>query len=320
MSLAVAIQMDPIEAINIDADFTFALALEAQARGHALLSLPAAASDVPRRPRAARARAAAGAARDAATTSRSARPRRSISRTVDVMLMRQDPPFDMAYITATHLLEHVHPRDAGGQRSRATCATRRRSCSSRSSTALMPPTLITSDREEIARSAREHKDIIVKPLYGNGGAGVFQLTPDDENLNALLEMFTQLLSRAGHRAALRAGGARRATSASSWSTARRWAPSTACRPKGEARSNLHVGGTAEKTTLTPREREICAAIGPALKRARPDLRRHRRHRRLPDRDQRHLADRHPGDRPLRRRQPGEARSGTRSRRASRRNR
>src|SRR5690606_33756185 len=108
----------------------------------------------------------------------------------DVVLMRQDPPFDMAYITATHLLEHVHPRtlvvNDPAQVRNAPEKLFVTHCSD-----LMPPTLITSDAAEIAAFRAEHGSIIVKPLFGNGGAGVFHLRPDDENLNALIEMFTQ---------------------------------------------------------------------------------------------------------------------------------
>jgi glutathione synthase len=129
---------------------------------------------------------------------------------------------------------------------------------------LMPPTLITSDRDEILAFRREHRDIIVKPLFGNGGAGVFHITEGDENLNALLEVFTQLYRepvivqryipevRAGDKRIILTDGV--AVGAVSRVPA-----------AGEARSNLHVGGKAVKATLTPREREICAAIGPALR-------------------------------------------------------
>ena len=107
----------------------------------------------------------------------------------------------------------------------------------------MPPTLLTRDRDEIRAFWREHGDIILKPLFGNGGAGVFRLRPGDENLNALLEMYTLHLSRAGHGAALSARRCARATSASSWSTASRSARVLRVPPEGEARANLHVGGT-----------------------------------------------------------------------------
>jgi glutathione synthase len=183
--------------------------------------------------------------------------------TVDVILMRQDPPFDMSYITATHLLEHVHPRTLV-----VNDPVHVRNAPEKLFVThfdgLMPPTLITSDRDEILAFRREHRDIIVKPLFGNGGAGVFHITEDDENLNALLEVFTQLYRepvivqryipevRAGDKRIILTDGV--AVGAVSRVPA-----------AGEARSNLHVGGKAVKATLTTREREICAAIGPALR-------------------------------------------------------
>ncbi len=183
--------------------------------------------------------------------------------TVDVILMRQDPPFDMSYITATHLLEHVHPHTLV-----VNDPVHVRNAPEKLFVThfdgLMPPTLITSDRDEILAFRREHRDIIVKPLFGNGGAGVFHITEGDENLNALLEVFTQLYRepvivqryipevRAGDKRIILTDGV--AVGAVSRVPA-----------AGEARSNLHVGGKAVKATLTTREREICAAIGPALR-------------------------------------------------------
>jgi glutathione synthase len=177
--------------------------------------------------------------------------------------MRQDPPFDMAYITATHLLEHIHPQtlvvnDPAHVRNAP------EKLFVTQFPELMPPTLITSDRAEILSFRAEHKDIIVKPLFGNGGAGVFHVRPGDENLNALLELFTQLYRepiivqryvpevRMGDKRIILVDG--RAAGAVNRVPA-----------EGEARSNLHVGGKATKSTLTARDREICEAIGPALK-------------------------------------------------------
>jgi len=190
LSLAVAIQMDPMDRINIDADSTFAIALEAERRGHALFHyLPhdlaldhgrviARAHPLQvRRERGNHFTLGEAVALDLAT--------------VDVVLMRQDPPFDMAYITATHLLEHiqkdvlvvndpVHVRNAPEKLFVTHFAD------------IMPPTLITSRPEQVAAFRARHGDIVVKPLFGNGGSGVFHITPDDENLNALLELFTQI--------------------------------------------------------------------------------------------------------------------------------
>jgi glutathione synthase len=262
MSLAVAIQMDPIESINIDADSTFVLALEAQRRGHGLFHY------LPRHLAFRDGRLLARARplqvrRERGNHATLGAPEMLDLATVDVILMRQDPPFDMSYITATHLLEHVHPRTLV-----VNDPVHVRNAPEKLFVThfdgLMPPTLITSDRDEILAFRREHRDIIVKPLFGNGGAGVFHITEGDENLNALLEVFTQLYRepvivqryipevRQGDKRIILTDGV--AVGAVSRVPA-----------AGEARSNLHVGGKAVKATLTPREREICAAIGPALR-------------------------------------------------------
>ena len=188
MALTVAIQMDPIEKIDIGGDSTFALALEAQARGHTLLyygprDLTFRDGAVSAVVRPLQVRATKG---DHFTLGEA--ERLDLSRT-DVVLMRQDPPFDMAYITATHILERIHPKtlvvnDPAHVRNAP------EKLFVTEFKGLMPPTLITSDRAEIASFRAEHKDIILKPLYGNGGAGVFRVKADDENLGALLEMFT----------------------------------------------------------------------------------------------------------------------------------
>jgi glutathione synthase len=263
MGLAIAIQMDPIDTINIDADSTFALALEAQARGHAMFHyLPDALS-----------------LRDGRLYARG-RPLEVFRRHgrhhrfgdieeldlagVDVILMRQDPPFDMAYITATHLLELLPEdgplvvNDPGSVRNapEKLFVLRFRE--------LMPPTLVTRDRDQIRAFWREHGDIILKPLFGNGGAGVFRLRPGDENLTALLEMYEAVQRepvmvqrylpevRDGDKRIILVegepvGGVLRVPA------------------EGEARANLHVGGRPVKTRLSAREREICAAIGPSLR-------------------------------------------------------
>ena len=262
MGLVVAIQMDPIHSINIDADSTFVLALEAQARGHALYHyLPRALS-----------------LKDGRVTAKGQRleVRRERGRhytlgaletielaAVDVILMRQDPPFDMGYITATHVLEHL----------RETTLVVNDPVSVRNAPeklfathfpGLMPPTLVTSDRDEIVAFRREHGEIILKPLFGNGGAGVFHLRPEDDNLNALLEMFATFYREPimvqRYIPAVRQGDKRIILIDGEAAGAVLRVP-----PEGEARANLHVGGQARKTGLTRREREICAALGPVLK-------------------------------------------------------
>jgi glutathione synthase len=169
----------------------------------------------------------------------------------------------MAYITATHLLEHIHP---------ATLVVNdpihvRNAPEKLFVThfpGLMPPTLITSDRAEILDFRKEHGDIIIKPLFGNGGSGVFHLLPADENLNALLELFTQLYREPvivqRYLPEVREGDKRIILVDGDPVGAVLRVPAA-----GEARSNLHVGGKAMKAKLSAREREICEAIGPALK-------------------------------------------------------
>jgi len=262
MGLAVAIQMDPIHTVNIDADSTFALALEGQQRGHLLYhylpsGLTLKGGRIYAKARRLTVRREHGRHADLGDVE-------EIDLAgVDVVLMRQDPPFDMAYITATHLLEHIHPatlvvNDPVSVRNapEKLFVTR--------FPELMPPTLITSDMDEIRAFRAQHGSIIVKPLFGNGGAGVFHLKPDDENLGALLEMFTQrsrepvMVQR--YVPEVRQGDKRIILVDGKAVGAVNRVPSA-----GEARSNLHVGGRAEASKLSKRDREICEAIGPTLK-------------------------------------------------------
>ncbi len=262
MSLAVALQMDPIESINIDTDSSFMMALEAQRRGHRLfhyhprdLSLTGNTLTARVRPLTVeRKRGAHYTLGDAALADLS---------TMDIILMRQDPPFDMAYITATHLLEHVQPKvlvvnDPAEVRNAPEKLFVTRFPD------LMPPTLITSDKQAILDFRAQYKDIIVKPLFGNGGAGVFHLKPDDENLGSLLELFTQLYREPvivqKYLPEIRQGDKRIILIDGEPAGAVSRMPQ-----EGEARANFHAGGAARKTDLTPREQEICAAIGPVLR-------------------------------------------------------
>jgi glutathione synthase len=262
MSLAVGIQMDPIETIDITADSTFALALEAQKRGHGLVHyLPQHLSlrngRVMARARTLEVRRVAGA------HARLGEPEMIDLSGLDVILMRQDPPFDMAYITATHLLEHVQ-----GTTLVVNDPVAVRNAPEKLMVThfpdLIPPSLITGDRLEIHDFRREYGDIVLKPLFGNGGAGIFHVRPDDENFNALLEMFTQLYREPvivqQYLPEVRSGDKRIILVDGVPAGAVNRVPAS-----GEARSNLHVGGRAVKTTLTTREREICAAIGPKLR-------------------------------------------------------
>lgn len=263
MALSVAIQMDPIERIDIGGDSTFALALEAQARGHSLLyygprDLSFRDGKVTARARPLQVRNQRG---DHFTLGESSVV--DLSKT-DVVLMRQDPPFDMSYITATHLLERIHPKtlvvnDPAHVRNAP------EKLFVTEFKGLMPPTLITSDRMEINAFRNEHKDIILKPLYGNGGAGVFRVKEGDENLGSMLEMFTTFYREPvivqRYVPEVRKGDKRIILVDGEIAGAINRVPA-----EGEARSNMHVGGKAEATTLTAREKEICAALAPELKR------------------------------------------------------
>lgn len=262
MSLTVAIQMDPITSVNIDADSTFVLALEAQRRGHRLYHY------TPRDLTFRDGRVYAVAQglmvrREHGRHADLAEPRMIELAEMDVILMRQDPPFDMAYITATHLLEHVQD-SALVVNDPVQVRNAPEKLMVTHFQGLMPPTLITSDRTQIDSFRAEHGDIILKPLFGNGGAGVFRIQPGDENLNSLLEMFTQLFREPivvqRYLPEVRLGDKRIILIDGEPAGAVNRVPKA-----GEARSNLHVGGRAEKATLTDREREICAAIGPTLK-------------------------------------------------------
>ena len=261
MSLAVAIQMDPIEKIDIQADSTFVLALEAQARGHGLFHyLP---TDLSYRHGRVVARARPlQVRREAGAHFTLGGPEEIDLATLDVVLMRQDPPFDLAYIAATHLLDRVHPgtlvvNDPTSVRNAP------EKLFVTQFAELMPPTLITYDARLIKEFREEHGNIIVKPLYGAGGSGVFHLGPEDENLNSLLEFFGQYLKeplmvqryipevrQGDKRIVLIEGRARGAVNR--------------IPARGESRANMHVGGRAEKATLSRRDREICEALGPML--------------------------------------------------------
>ncbi len=263
MALTVAVQMDPIETIDIKGDSTFALMLEAQARGHALfvyqpnaLAMSDGVVSANGRP--------VEVLRDEVGrhVELGAAERRSLA-DFDVVLMRQDPPFDMSYISATHLLERVHPKTlvVNDPKEVRNAPEKLFVCDYPD---LMPPTLITRDRAEILAFREAHGDIIIKPLYGNGGAGVFLLSAGDQNLAALVELFEEnfrepfVIQR--YLPDVRAGDKRIILVDGEPVGAINRLPAP-----GEARSNLHVGGKPVPTELTDREREICARIGPDLK-------------------------------------------------------
>jgi glutathione synthase len=263
MGLAVAIQMDPIDTINIDADSTFALALEGQKRGHALYHYLPQALTLRGGRLYARGRALE-VFRRYGNHHRFGEFEEIDLAGLDVILMRQDPPFDMAYITATHLLELLPDSGPLVVNDPASVRNAPEKLFVLRFKELMPPTLLTLDKEEIGAFWQEHGDIILKPLFGNGGAGVFRLRLGDENLNSLLEMYALVhrepvmvqrylpeVRQGDKRVILVEGEARGAV--------------LRVPPEGEARANLHVGGRAVKTELTRRDREICDAIGPTLR-------------------------------------------------------
>ncbi len=274
--LKVAVQMDPMDTVNIDGDSSFALMLAAQARGHSLwhyevrhMSLREGMNGL------AAEREDRLFARARPVTVQRVRgnhytfgdPVLLDLSTMDVILMRQDPPFDMAYITATHMLEHVHRADGTGTLVVNDPASVRNAPEKLLVThfpELMPPTLVTWDVDAIRGFRATHKDIIVKPLFGNGGAGVFRIKHDDENLASLLEMHfarsREPLMIQRYEPAVRQGDKRIILIDGEPVGGVNRVPAA-----GEARSNMHVGGRPEKTGLTNREREICARIGPTLK-------------------------------------------------------
>jgi glutathione synthase len=263
MTLTVAVQMDHISTINIGGDSTFALMLEAQRRGHQLFHYTP--NRLAMRDGRIEARIEPVSVRDEAGNHFSlGEARLTDLSTLDVVLLRQDPPFDMGYITTTHLLERIHPRtlvvnDPAHVRNAP------EKLFVTEFTDLTPPTLITRDAEEIRLFRKEHGDVIIKPLYGNGGAGVFRITENDQNLGSLLEIFStafrepHIVQR--YLPAVRKGDKRIILVEGEFAGAVNRVPA-----EGEARSNMHVGGRPEPAELTPREREICERIGPELRR------------------------------------------------------
>ncbi len=262
MSLTVAVQMDPLESINIAGDSTFAVMLSAQARGHRLWHYDAADLSyrdgrvtAPARP---------------VTVQRVAGDHHrfgdwqviDLADDVDVVLMRQDPPFDLAYITATHLLERIAHRTLVVN-DPASVRNAPEKLFVLDYAQFMPPTMITRRLEDVRAFHAEHGEVVIKPLYGNAGSAVFHVGRKDANIAALTELFGEVwrepfmvqaflpdVAQGDKRIVLidgkPTGGVNRL-------------------PKpGEIRSNLAVGGSGAATELTPREQEICAAIGPEL--------------------------------------------------------
>ena len=247
MKLTVAIQMDHVSTIDIDGDSTFVLGLEAERRGYALWHYTPA--DLIFRDRKVMARAQPMKLRREKGNhfALGEAEMLDLSR-VDVVLLRQDPPFDMSYITTTHVLEHIHPKtlvvnDPASVRN----APEKLFVTHFDN--VMPPTLITADARALRAFRDEHKDIILKPLFGNGGAGVFRVRPDDENFASLLEMFSQRsrepLIAQRYLPEVRKGDKRIILIDGKPVGAIDRVPA-----EGEARSNMHGGGVAVKAGLT----------------------------------------------------------------------
>ncbi len=262
MALKIAVQMDPIARINIRGDSTFALLLEAQKRGHAIayytpdrLALRGAEVSATIEPLEVRDREG-----DHFTLGA---PKRAQLAMFDVVLLRQDPPFDLAYITTTHLLERIHPKTLVVN-DPAQVRNAPEKMFVMEFPDLMPPTLITRDLAEIKAFRAEHGDIVMKPLYGKGGDAVFRLAPQDLNFGSLYDLFAVTFREQWvvqkFLPAVRAGDKRIILVDGAFAGAVNRVPAP-----DDLRSNMARGGTPTETDLTAREREICAAIGPALR-------------------------------------------------------
>ncbi|MBO9498394.1 MAG: glutathione synthase [Novosphingobium sp.] len=265
MSLRVAVQMDPLEGINIAGDSSFALMLSAQARGHELFHYDVGSLTLDEHDRLHALARPVVVRREAGNHFEAGEPvPLDLGKQADVVLMRQDPPFDMGYITATHLLERIeketlvvnNPASVRNAPEKVFVLDFRH---------FMPPTMVTRSVDEVREFQKRHGAVVVKPIHGNGGKAIFRVNEEGENLSALFEVFNQTwpephmvqpflpeVAEGDKRIVLVDG---------------EYAGAINRRPgEGEFRSNLARGGSAEKSELTPREQEICAALGPELKR------------------------------------------------------
>jgi glutathione synthase len=264
MALTVAVQMDPIDQINIAGDSTFALMLSAQERGHRLFHYTADQLNWSDGRLWTRAHPVT-VQRVQGDHFRFEKPvALDLGEEADVVLMRQDPPFDLGYITATHLLERIADRTLVVN-DPASVRNAPEKVFVLDYARFMPPTLVTRSLDETRAFLREHGAIVVKPLHGNGGKAIFRVGPEGENLSALIEVFNQTW-REPHMVQaflpdVAKGDKRIVLVDGEVAGAINRLPG-----EGEIRSNLAVGGSAEKTELTAREREICAVLGPELKR------------------------------------------------------
>ncbi len=265
LSLRVAVQMDPIENINVAGDSSFALMLAAQERGHSICEYHVESLTLDADDRLYAECSPVTVRRvEGDHFSKGAAERLDLGKDIDVVLMRQDPPFHMGYITATHMLERIQhetlvvndPANVRNAPEKVMVLNYRQ---------FMPPTLVTRSADEVKRFMAEHGAVVVKPIHGNGGKAIFRVPESGDNLTALFEVFNQTwpephmvqpflpeVSEGDKRIVLVDGEVAGAINR--------------IPGEGEFRSNLAMGGSAEATELTTREREICEAMGPELKR------------------------------------------------------
>ena len=263
MTLKIAAQMDPIGVIDIRGDSTFAILLEAERRGYDVFYYTP--QNLSLHGDKLFARGSTLHVQDKAGDHYKLSDPRTINLSErDVVLLRQDPPFDMAYITTTHLLERIHPKtlvvnDPAHVRNAP------EKLFVLDYLDLMPPTMVTRQLDDVRAFRAQYKDIIVKPLYGNGGAAVFRLKPGDGNISSLVELFQTVFREPfmvqEYRCEVKDGDKRIILIDGEIAGAINRVPAD-----GETRSNLHVGGTAKAVELTARDREICARLKPELKR------------------------------------------------------
>ncbi|RXT48557.1 glutathione synthase [Bradyrhizobium betae] len=262
MKLNVAVQMDPIARINIKGDSTFALLLEAQKRGHGLsyytpdkLSMVGEEIVAPVQLLTVR--------DEPGNHFTLGEPRREALNGFDVVLLRQDPPFDLAYITSTHLLERIHPKTLVVN-DPASVRNAPEKLFVMNFPQLMPPTLISRDLDEINAFRDKHGAVVMKPLHGHGGAAVFRVMPQDMNFGSLFDMFSVTFKEAWviqqFIPEVKLGDKRIILVNGEFAGAVNRVPAA-----DDLRSNMVRGGAAKETELTPREREICATVGPALR-------------------------------------------------------
>ncbi|MEM7047303.1 MAG: glutathione synthase [Pseudomonadota bacterium] len=261
-SQVIALQMDPLESVDIHADTTFCLALEAQNRGYCLFHYDPSRLSYDQGHLWAEGHRVRLQAKDGDPVAEK-EPQSVDLSTVAVILLRQDPPFDMGYITSTYLLDLVRTQvrvvnDPTGVR------TISEKLGALPLVEVMPPTLVTRSRARLDAFRATHKDIIVKPLYGNGGAGVFRVTPDDGNYEVILEQFfahsREPIMAQQFLAAVKDGDRRVLFIDGEAVGAIDRIPAS-----GQSRANLHVGGKAHAADLSVRDRDICAAVAPILR-------------------------------------------------------